>query len=71
MKNYNTTEFDIVGSYSIGNTDAVEQITGMDASKYYNTNNGRMRVKIKHIVFVPFLAFTFESFIDQVEIVVE
>lgn len=27
-----------------------------------------MRLEIKHIVFVPFLAFTFESFMDHVQI---
>jgi len=68
VKNFNTTEFDLVGSFPITDTDSVEMIQGLDGSTYYNANNGRVRVKVKHIVFVPFLAFTFESFIDEVEV---
>ncbi len=33
-------------------------------------SSGAIDLSIKHIVHVPFLAFTFESFIDQVEILV-
>jgi len=35
------------------------------------SESGDIELSIKHLVFVPFLAFTFESFVDQVEIVVE
>ena len=42
--------------------------TVIDAGRF--DQGGVMELSIKHRVFVPFLAFTFESWIDHVEFVV-
>lgn len=69
FRNWNTNQFESVGSYAIGNTDNVNTIDNIDATNYVNTAGmGEIEMSLKHIVFVPFLAFTFESFIDQIDI---
>ena len=60
----------MVGSYPIGSSDSAHALENVNASDYVDAA-GAIEVSIKHIVFKPFLAFTFESFIDQVEIVVQ
>jgi len=67
LHNWTTGNFDLVGSYAIGPSDAVQTIENIDATIYVDVT-GAIEVSIKHIVFKPFLAFTFESFIDQVVI---
>ena len=69
LRNWTTGSFDLVGSYTIGSTDEVISFDGIDAANYVDGAGG-IEVSIKHIVGVPFLAYTFESFIDQVNILV-
>lgn len=66
LRNWTTGMFEPVGQYAIGNVDAAEQIGDIDTTSYVDPS-GRIDLSIRHIVFVPFLAFTFESFVDQVE----
>jgi len=63
-------QFDLIGTHPLGSPDAVHAFNDIDASDYVNPQ-GDIEVSIKHIVFVPFLAFAFESFVDQVRIAVE
>ena len=67
LLNHATGEFDLVSQHAIGSTDATDTIPGIDADDYVNPQ-GDIELSMKHIVFVPFLAFTFESWIDWVEI---
>ncbi len=67
LRNWNNGVFDLVGSYAINQSEQARPIEGIDATQYVNAT-GQIEVSIKHIVFVPFLAFTFESFIDEVRI---
>ncbi len=67
LRNWNTGQLDLVGSTAIGNTEDVDEFLGIDATNYVNAQ-GEIEASIKHLVFVPFLAFQFESFIDQVAI---
>jgi len=67
LLNHNTGQYQFVGQFSVGNTDGVDTIANVDATNYVGAN-GEIELRLKHIVFVPFLAFTFESFIDWVEI---
>jgi len=67
---WNTGVYDSVGGYALGMTDQVHAINGVQAPDYVSVD-GTIRVRIKHRVFVPFLAFTFESFVDEVRIEVE
>ena len=60
----------MVGSFAIGPTDSVSNIDGIDATDYVGPA-GEIELRIKHLVFVPFFAFTFESWIDWVEITVQ
>jgi len=77
LRNWKTGEFDAVGAYSIGTTEEAVTIEAVDASDYVNTSGGggggegEIDLQLRHVVFVPFLAFTFESFIDHVQIAVE
>ena len=70
LLNHNTQQFDLVGQFALSNADTIDTIPDIDATNYVG-GAGEIDLSIKHIVFVPFLAFTFESFIDQVEILVE
>ncbi len=67
LRNWNTGELDLIGSAAIGDTDGVDEFLDIDATNYVNAQ-GEIETSIKHLVFVPFLAFQFESFIDQVAI---
>jgi len=68
--NYDTGQFDQVGTIAIGSTDVVHAVNGLDATKYVN-ENGEIEAAIRHVVFVPVFAFQFTSRIDQVVIDVE
>ena len=70
LRNWTAGGFDLIGSAPIGNSDETDRFNDIDATNYVDTN-GNIGLSVKHIVFVPFLAFTFESLIDQIEILVE
>lgn len=68
--NWDTKQLESVGTYSLGNADNIDTINNISATNYID-GSGNIDLSIKHLVFVPFLAFTFESFIDHVEILVQ
>ena len=67
LKNWTTGTFDRVAQYAIGVREQRRTINDIDASNYVNAS-GEIELSIHHGVAVPFFAFTFESFIDQVRI---
>ena len=69
MLNHSTSQFDLVRQYALGPADSIEVIADLDSATYISAM-GEIEMRIKHIVFVPFLAFTFESFFNWVEIAV-
>jgi len=69
LLNHGTSMFEQVGQFGIGTSDEVREIIGVAAGSYVS-GQGEIELAIKHIVFVPFLAFTFESWVDLVEIAV-
>ena len=69
LRNWNTNNFDPIGTAPVGNTDQTELIQGVGAADYVS-DVGEIEVEVEHIVFVPFLAFTFESFVDAIEVTV-
>jgi len=70
LRNWATGEFEQVNSAPVGPTDSVVHVEGINAADYIN-DAGEIDLRLRHIVFVPFLAFTFESAIDQVEVRVQ
>lgn len=70
LLNYATGQHDVVGQYPLGNADAIDTLPGIDATNYVSPQ-GEIEVSITHLVFVPYLAFTFESWIDNLVITVE
>jgi hypothetical protein len=70
LRNWNTNQFEQVSQYAIGNTEATQVISGINASNYV-AGDGSIDVSIRHVVFVPIFAFQFDSFFDQVKIEVE
>jgi len=70
LRNWSTGEFDQVGSHNIGSREQSVEIPDIDAANYVS-DSGEIEVRVKHIVFAPFLAFTFDSFIDEVQVDVE
>jgi len=69
--NWNTLNFQLVGQFAIGSGgDQVNTINGINAANFIEPGGGII-VEAKHLVFVPFLAFTFESFVDEVRIDVQ
>ena len=69
LMNWSNGAFDLVGTHAVGTSDAVHVIQDIDATTYVDDQGG-IDVSLKHIVFVPFVAFTFESWIDWLEITV-
>ena len=67
LRNWVTGNLDIVGSYTLGPADQVHSFSDIDAANYVS-GTGEIEVAIKHLVFKPYLAFTFESFIDDVRV---
>jgi len=67
LRNWDTGDFETVESYSIGTTEEVVTIENIDASTYVS-GSGEIDVQVKHVVFVPCLAFTFDSFFDEVRL---
>jgi len=67
LRNWSTGEFESVGTYSIGTTEEAVTISDIPAADYVN-GSGEIDAQLRHVVFVPFLAFTFESFVDEVAI---
>ena len=69
LRNWSTNQFEQVGSYALGAGDAVQLFSGIDATDFVD-GSGAIALSVKHTVFVPLFAYNFESFIDQVEVVV-
>lgn len=67
LRNWQTNEFDLVGEYAVGMTDATATIDVANASNYVR-NDGRIEVRSRHIVIAPFSALGFQSRYDLVEI---
>jgi len=56
-----------VASFGLNATDRRHDRQSLDADRFM-TPEGRIEIQIEHDVFVPFLAFTFQSFVDQVKV---
>lgn len=70
LRNWTTGNFEPIGQHAVGEIERTTTIENIDATNHIN-GSGEIDVQLRHVVFVPFLAFTFESWIDQVEILVE
>ena len=68
--NHTSGAFDLVDTHIVSSTDSVIAIADIPARDYI-AGGGEIALRIKHIVFVPFVAFTFESRLDWVEMAVE
>jgi hypothetical protein len=68
FRNWTTNGFVQVHQYPIGFTEAVETITGIDATNRVRASDGRIEVSLRHSVFATFSALGFDSFTDQVAI---
>jgi len=69
LMNWQTGELDRVDRSTIGDEDSLVVVEGLDPARYLNPQ-GEFEMQVKHTVFAPFFAFTFESFFDQVEVLV-
>jgi len=70
LRNWASGDFDTVGQYSIGTVEETVTVEDVDASDYI-AEAGDIELRVRHTVFVPFLAFQFDSFFDLVRIDVE
>jgi T5SS/PEP-CTERM-associated repeat protein len=68
--NWNTSQFQSVGSFALALSDQVRQINNVNAANYVNAQ-GDIRMSVKHLVFVPIFAYFFQSYLDQVQVTVE
>ena len=62
-----TGQYDLIGQHALNDSDQGFIFAGIDAAEYIGVN-GEIEIRIKHLVFVPFFAFTFESFFDLIQI---
>lgn len=69
LRNWNSGKFETIGSFPVEFADTTETVF-TDTVENYVSDNGRIDVSIKHIVFAPFISFQFDSAIDLVEIAV-
>jgi len=67
--NWETSTYDTIGQFGIGEIDDQEVLAGVAADGRVS-ESGQIRVSIEHVVHVPFLAFSFESWIDHVGVFV-
>ena len=70
LYNWFEEKFQPVLGYVITFEDTVATIENLPAAPFINGQD-EILVSIKNIVFVPFLAFQFDSALDQVAIIVE
>lgn len=67
FRNWNTNAFENVRSFVISNADQTH-IAGNVSATNRVSNTGQIDVLVTHVVVVPFLAFNFDSFVDQVAV---
>jgi len=67
LYDWNAGAFEQVHQYAVGTTEGVVVRQVSNAGQYVD-GSGNIRLQIQHDVFVPFLAFTFQSYFDQVSI---
>jgi len=70
LLDWSTGVFSLILQHAAGTSDVIATANGIDASDFVNDEN-EITVLFQHLVFVPFLAFTFESFVDLIQIEVE
>ena len=70
LRNWNTSAFDVVSNYAVGNTDIVHTAQGIAAGDYINSN-GRIRILSKQVVIATFSLSGFTARYDHIEVVVE
>jgi len=63
-------EFIAVSQHQIGEMDEEVTVADVDAAPFVS-DAGDVLLSVRHVVFVPFLAFTFESFFDVVEVTIQ
>ncbi len=68
LKNWTTQEFDLVGTYPISDIEETQTFTDIEGRDYVRAGDKRIELRIKQTVFVPFFAFTFDSFFDVIQI---
>ena len=69
--NFPANRFDLLGQFPVSDEDTIAEVNGINASDYITPATKRMILQVKHAVFVPFLAFQFDSEIDWVELDVQ
>jgi len=68
-RNWNTGQFVQVGSYAVNTSDNIRTIDGVPAADYVN-GGGEIDILFKYTIFVPFVAYTFDTFFDWIELTV-
>jgi len=66
LRDWTTNQFTTVGTFAINNADQVRS-TSVNAGNFIGAG-GEIDLSIKEIVFVPFVAFQFDAFIDHVTV---
>jgi len=70
LRNWATDEFEPIGQYQIGSNQETVQLDGISVNDRVN-ENGEIQLLIKHVVFAPLLAFTFDSSFDKIAVIAE
>jgi len=65
LRNWVSGAFEPIGQFPLGMSDASAEFNGL-SSENRISDAGEIQIQIKHTVFVPFLAFQFDSFIDRI-----
>ncbi len=66
LMNVNNGNFVQVHQYSVGTTEAVESIAGINATNYLNTSNGAIVMRLRYSMLATFSPIGFDALIDQV-----
>lgn len=70
LLDHNTTQLVTIGQYAIPNADLVRTFNSIPAGPYVS-EGGDIRVQFRTIVVVPIFAFTYDTFVDHLHVVVE
>lgn len=66
LRNFDTNEWDDIGSFPIGTTETVGTVNVPNPAPYIRNSDRRIRVRLKTVVIAPLTADGFQQFWDQI-----
>ena len=68
LRNWTNNQLDVVGTFSLSQTDNVFSISGIDAANHVRGADMRVEINTKMVVVATFTPFGFQTWVDQVTV---